>query len=270
MKAPSVAVAVVLGVVAVTLTGCGGGGTTTPGPSPAPTPGPTPPTPAPTPVPTEDCLCVFDVDRTLTATQGAAARCPNAKEFPGVHDGAYDQGTLILSQVALLLNQSFCGNCYHGIVSAGEASGDGSKERDILLEYIGGKAKTMTDQWQDANHDAVGSIPVHSSMVLTFPDTQKQIAVDSIVQWFKSAHKITIPSDRVHFFDDRIINVEPFTAFNAARGTQYNARQISCGSRDPTSSAIGECGAQVSEVDAASDDHGNVVAPCRTYTSVAV
>jgi len=102
-----------------------------------------------------------------------------------------------------------------------------------------------------------------SSLCLSWPDEQKQNAVGSIVKWYKSAHNITIPTERVHFFDDRHKNILPFTDYNAQFGTQFNARMISCGTRDSTmGDATGDCGAHITEIDAANEDHGSVVQLC--------
>ena len=46
------------------------------------------------------CLCVFDIDRTLTGQQGAGSRCPLNKEIPDVWDSAYGGGRLSLSAAA--------------------------------------------------------------------------------------------------------------------------------------------------------------------------
>eukprot|EP00972_Heterocapsa_arctica_P073898 10909204-Heterocapsa_arctica.AAC.1 len=44
------------------------------------------------------CLCVFDVDRTLTGKQHAGSgECPRNQEVPEISDDAYGGGTLHLS-----------------------------------------------------------------------------------------------------------------------------------------------------------------------------
>ena len=62
-------------------------------------------TPPPAP---SACLCVFDVDRTLTGKQGLAdgTQCAGNKIVDGVWDSAYGGGTLTLSQAAQGLNRS--------------------------------------------------------------------------------------------------------------------------------------------------------------------
>lgn len=53
------------------------------------------------------CLCVFDVDRTLTGKQGLAegSQCPANRLVEGVWDSAYGGGTLTLSEGGQNLNR---------------------------------------------------------------------------------------------------------------------------------------------------------------------
>eukprot|EP00435_Cladocopium_sp_Y103_P001942 s272_g1.t1 len=68
----------------------------------------TPPTPPPKAAPTcagvvsEKCLCIFDIDRTLTSKQGMQDldKCPGSKGSDGIKDTAYGGGDLVLSQLA--------------------------------------------------------------------------------------------------------------------------------------------------------------------------
>ena len=62
--------------------------------------------------------------------------------------------------------------------------------------------------------------------------------------WY-AGQGITIPPQKVYFYGDRTENIGPF----ADKG--YNAREISCGSRDYSLYAngmVGYCGARVSEI----------------------
>jgi len=145
------------------------------------------------------------------------------------------------------MDKTFCAakKCFHGIVSAGQVSGVGpsghpSPERDAIFKVIGPANVTLSSVWQDV-FPVTG--PFSSSLVLGWPDGQKQNAVTSIVEWFMTAKNMYIPNEMVHFFDDRDINVNPF------KGTGYNAHEISCDSRDPSdNNAIGLCGAQLTEI----------------------
>lgn len=161
-------------------------------------------------------------------------QCPDTNSKEGVPDSAYGGGTLVLSQLGENLASTACGGCYHGIVTAGSASGDNSKERDVLMSKLD-VTKTLSSTW---------SLPgnVQSSIVITAPDGHKQDSVRGIVNWFKSAHKITIKDEDVYMFDDRPDNVSPFG------GSGFNAQQVSCASRDTSMGGItGACGGRMSE-----------------------
>jgi len=116
----------------------------------------------------EACLCLFDVDRTLTCKQGQASRCPGVKEVHGVRDTAYGGGPLVLSELAQRLTDTFCGQCYRGVVSAGHVSGLHSKERKVLLDALGGPRWTLSDVWSAATPN------VSSMLVIGAHDYYKQ------------------------------------------------------------------------------------------------
>ena len=200
------------------------------------------------------CLCVFDVDRTLTGKQGAqsSGHCPADLVVAGVADHAYDGGTLMLSELGRRLNQTFCAadGCYLGIVTAGSASGADSDEREYLLQLLNSaiiqnyshhpRIVTLNQShWAQAQQVASGQrSPVP---LLTFaPDGQKQTFIRYILAWYTSAVGVAVADARVFFFDDRVSNVLGF-----AHGP-YNARQVSCASRD--SGGKGLCGATLEEV----------------------
>ena len=86
------------------------------------------------------CLCVWDVDRTLTGEQGssvgAGAPCPDNRHMTGVVDTAYGGGTLSLSQLSLNLHTTFCAACYMGVLSSGPVSGSGSSERYTIVQKL--------------------------------------------------------------------------------------------------------------------------------------
>merc|ERR1712151_853021 len=86
---------------------------------------------------TPSCLCVFDIDRTLTGKQGDTTTCPRNRVIEGVHDNGYGSGNLTLSALAAVgINTTFCGGCYLGISSAGDADGEDSEEREVLLNDV--------------------------------------------------------------------------------------------------------------------------------------
>mmetsp|Transcript_38517 Transcript_38517/g.99687 ORF Transcript_38517/g.99687 Transcript_38517/m.99687 type:complete len:281 (-) Transcript_38517:32-874(-) len=195
------------------------------------------------------CLCVFDIDRTLTGKQGWAGQCPADNEIPGATDIAYAGGTLIFSDLKEHLGKTFCRKCFSGIVTAGTGSGANSTERKGLLEALGGTAKTRSDYWQEIGWNSATEIK--TSLVVQACDGHKQDSVISMLNWWKTVQKIDIAREDTYFFDDIATNVQPFD------GTGINARQISCTSRGPKENLagsfdgkIGGCGGAASEVTA--------------------
>eukprot|EP00931_Biecheleriopsis_adriatica_P123906 TRINITY_DN9899_c0_g1_i1.p1 TRINITY_DN9899_c0_g1~~TRINITY_DN9899_c0_g1_i1.p1 ORF type:complete len:743 (-),score=107.09 TRINITY_DN9899_c0_g1_i1:25-2223(-) len=213
------------------------------------------PSGCPEPCGIKTCLCVFDIDRTLTGRQGQGgttctdsactwrdgAACPANVNMPDTIDWAYGGGGLTLSELSASgLKKTFCGKCHFGIVSHGTANGVGSELRPLLLnrslQDLDNALPTSSASWSD-------EIP-ESPLVVASPDGKKQEAVDIILRWYRRKGAC-IPRSNVHFFDDRPDNVAAF------QGTGMNARQISCGSRDLTldkSGAVGLCGARLSEI----------------------
>mmetsp|Transcript_89826 Transcript_89826/g.209230 ORF Transcript_89826/g.209230 Transcript_89826/m.209230 type:complete len:253 (-) Transcript_89826:51-809(-) len=237
MVAMSGAFVVSLLILAATLEGCGKSQRLAPTPSaPIPTPGPPPPLPpAPSPPPPPPaCLCIFDIDRTLTGKQNALAECPANALQSGVSDSAYGGGTLTLSALAQSLDRTACAPCYIGTISAGDASGPGSQERSVLRSHLAASpGRLPTQEWSLPS-------PVTSPLVTSCPDTTKQTVVPGLLDWYKGVG-VEIDPAAVHFFDDRADNVRAF------QGTPYNARQISCATRD-LGGVVGKCGATLAEI----------------------
>jgi len=193
------------------------------------------------------CLSVFDIDRTLTATQGWAEKCKDhhVTELGGIPDEAYAKGTMIASELAQSMGASFCGKCWHGIVTAGVASGPWFREH--ILEYIGGTARTRSRVWQDIKFQP--QTDVQSSLVVQAKDGNQQDSVQKMVQWWRNVQKIDIDDEDVYFFDDMAENVKPF------EGTGFNAFQVSCVVRGPAEALpgaydgkIGGCGGTLTEL----------------------
>jgi len=141
-----------------------------------------------------------------------------------------------LSELGHNLNSTFCGACYHGVVTAGDASGDRSKERDILLQALDPN-RTLSHAWSDPNN-------VVSPLIAYSPDGLKQHSVRKVVNWFRDTHRIIIEDINVYFFDDRANNIQAFA------GTGFNAIQTSCPMRDQMIGygAVGLCGGTIAEV----------------------
>ena len=203
--------------------------------APAPAPAPVPP-----PAETDACLCVFDIDRTLTGKQGTAGSiCPANQEVPGVWDAAYAGGWLALSAAGQGLQQTFCNECYLGVISAGTASGPNSAERSYFLEHVLlskpfrrlSRLAAQATQWSENGK-------VLSPLVLGWPDRQKQVALADIIAWYASQG---ITTSKVNFFGDRTENIAAF------EGTGLNAKEVSCASRDMSAQngMIGLCGATI-------------------------
>lgn len=133
-----------------------------------------------------ECLCVFDIDRTLTGKQGTAGEeCPHNIEVHGIWDSAYTPGWLTISDAGQNLENTFCSQCYLGIVSAGWASN--SDEKNYLLEEILSKSTPFAEL--RAHEPEAGRWSrrrtLGSPLVLGWRDTKKQDAVDGIVAWYE-------------------------------------------------------------------------------------
>lgn len=186
-----------------------------------------------------DCLCLFNVERTLTGAQGSVeTSCPADFEMTSVNDTAYLGGTLVLSRIAQSLNDTFCRECWMGAVAADEVSGPDSDERSILHDILGafGKLPVSAERWSDGCTDSF------SPLVARCADGAQHMAVPGILSWYE--HRgVSIRPDRVYFFDDVAAHIKPFESW------PYNARQVSCGSRDPRwNFEIGLCGATPEEI----------------------
>jgi hypothetical protein len=184
------------------------------------------------------CLCIFDVDRTLTGAQRSAKHCPRNKEIPGVWDSAYAGGILTLSALASEgLGGTFCNVCYLGIITAGSATGWNSPERKVFSEKVlksSAMAKIKGPGWCNAGQEC--------TFITGKRDRTKQEAVPQLLRWY-AGQGVEILGTNVFFFGDRRENIPKFA------GTGYNAKEISCGSRDYTrGNAIGYCGATPEEI----------------------
>lgn len=199
------------------------------------------------PTPGGECLCVFDIDRTLTGKQGIRgpdSDCPNNKKASFIWDSAYSGGWLHLSEAGQNLEKTFCNDCYLGVVSAGSASGYLSAERRYLLKNVlkSRPFKRLQRKEGEAKEWSDGS-EVNSPLVLRWPDRTKQDAVKGIVEWY-ATKDIHIAASDVHFFGDRTENIGPF------RQSGFNSREISCSKRDYSigNGMVGLCGAALSEI----------------------
>uniref|UniRef100_A0A7S2PMS4 Cellulase n=1 Tax=Zooxanthella nutricula TaxID=1333877 RepID=A0A7S2PMS4_9DINO len=200
---------------------------------------------APTAMDVQDCLCTFDVDRTLTGKQGVVGdKCPANEVEPNVQDSAYGGGSLTLSAVGQSYAETFCGSCYVGVVTAGDASGANSPERNLLATKLSNAGILVSTSWSGPSKDrearaSCEGVEIDSPLVAGCSDGTKQYAVAKIVELLQRTQGVAIAPARVWHFDDRENNVSPF------QGTGMNARQISCATRD---GEVGLCGATREEI----------------------
>jgi len=179
-----------------------------------------------------NCLCVLDVDRTLTGSQGDLASCPRNLRISGVPDFAFSGGDLTLSEFGQAYNETFCSRCHVGIVSAGQVGGDGEK-KEILRRLPG--ASELPQAWSVATS-------IETPLVVGCPDAQKSICVKGVYDWYIRAG-FDIRPHSVYFFDDHMNVFDGFARYG------FNARQVSCDSRDATiANLVGLCGATTNEI----------------------
>lgn len=200
------------------------------------------------------CLCVFDIDRTLTGKQSGIARCPENRLLD-FYDAAYGGGTATLSALADAgINTTFCNGCYLGITSAGTGSGEQSPWNKYILEKVmrGDVQDDFTMRYPESKTWSFG-MKVQSPYVLAQPDGHKQRAVEKVRRWYgESPRGICIVPQNVYFFGDRTENIMPFAE------KEINSKQASCASRDEHigNGMVGYCGATPQEIQRT---RGNVV-----------
>lgn len=177
------------------------------------------------------CLCIFDVDRTLTAKQSVKG-CAGTQARPDVTDSAFGGGKLQLSSLALKLGKSFCASCYLGVITAGSVGWDGAAERRALLEVLKGASKKGLGGATEADW-SLASRAEPTPLVISASDGAKQGSVPRILAWYRERAGAHISDENVFFFDDKASNVQGFAH------APYNALQVSCDSRD---GEVGLCG----------------------------
>jgi len=172
-----------------------------------------------------DCLCLFDIDRTLTGKQGLVSpRCPSNVVIPNVWDDAYGGGDLTLSHLARAgVYSTQCRACKIGIVSHGYAGGNTMK--GIIEDLI----QSPSHRWSTPGN-------IHSPMVLGCG--YKPPCVQGVMDWY-NRHGSNIKPYDVFMFDDKRSNIHAFY------GTPFNAHRISCRALD---GEIGLCGAEAAEI----------------------
>jgi len=180
------------------------------------------------------CLCLFDVDRTLTAKQGSQAQCAarglSVTTVYGVKDPAFGGGILTLSSLGKNIESTFCRACYTGIISAGAVGGPA--ERNVVQHQLRGLG-SGPGFWSTPH------LGLRSPLVFGCGDAVKPRCAHAIVQYYYFRQGIAIPPGEVYFFDDHTGNIWGFESYG------YNAHQVSCATREGD---VGLCGAQPYEV----------------------
>lgn len=171
------------------------------------------------------CLCLFDVDRTLTAKQGTnLSDCRGVVETD-IYDPAFGGGKLALSALGDNPAQTECGTCRKGVISAGGVGGP--DEKAMIAEKLG-----AVGNWS-------GPDAILGSVIFGCPDGVKHVCASGIIDWYLRTHNVEIRPRDVYFFDDLAFNVNGFG------GLGMNAHQVSCASRD---GSHGLCGGSLAEV----------------------
>ena len=195
------------------------------------------------------CLCVFDLDRTLTAKQGSAKACPRTKDTD-LFDKAYGTGNATLSALAAAgIDTTFCRDCYLGICSSGVGGGKDSEWNQFILNNIMRTRPQdhLTERFpfvKDWSWGGSERLRLSSPFVLHQPAERKPMAIEAIRKWYESTFNFVINKDHVHFFDDSVENIQQFKQ----EGIQ--AKEVSCASRFNYNSgdSIGVCGALPEEI----------------------
>ncbi|CAJ1425088.1 unnamed protein product [Effrenium voratum] len=213
---------------------------------------------------TADCLCVFDIDRTLTARQNASTSCPGTRELD-IWDYSYGGGKVLLSALSVAgINSTFCDNCYLGICSAGNGSGVTSAWNQFLLEQVmRSKAQdALSEQFAFVKQWTLGS-RVNSPYVLMQPEGTKHRAAEKIRRWYEDQFGFQLERSKVYTFDDKVENIQSF-AYSG-----LSSKQVSCASRhEEFVQDLGLCGARPEEILPQAGDMKAEVGAIRTLSNI--
>ncbi|CAJ1333685.1 unnamed protein product [Effrenium voratum] len=213
---------------------------------------------------TADCLCVFDIDRTLTARQNASTSCPGTRELD-IWDYSYGGGKVLLSALSVAgINSTFCDNCYLGICSAGNGSGVTSAWNQFLLDQVmRSKAQdALSEQFAFVKQWTLGS-RVNSPYVLMQPEGTKHRAAEKIRRWYEDQFGFQLERSKVYTFDDKVENIQSF-AYSG-----LSSKQVSCASRhEEFVQDLGLCGARPEEILPQAGDMKAEVGAIRTLSNI--
>jgi len=185
------------------------------------------------------CACIFDVDATLISWS-THAKCPKTQST-GIYDDSYE---VLRAEGSHRLSESFCKDCYLGVISAGSAGSKGGDERKDIVKMLKAGGKLTTETWNPSGCQSKGHYKGHSPLITSCSD--KPSAVPGILKYYKDTEGVTIAASDVHFYDDQPYNIVTF------EGTGYNAHQVSCGSTGGTTGGFDggddKCAASLDEV----------------------
>ena len=97
---------------------------------------------------------------------------------------------MLRSDAMLHLSDTFCGNCYLGVISAGSAGTEGGEERADITKYLSKGGKLPTDKWNPDGCENKGS-------PLIVDCSNKPSAVPGILEWYKTAQGVNIADQDV-------------------------------------------------------------------------
>ena len=220
----------------------------------------------------ENCLCVFDFDRTITSAPHEEGRCNSVRNKQGdrVWDHAYGaSGPLAFSNGAPAIKEGFCGKCYTGIMSGSANIGNEDQGPDtdtpfkVTKEYIAtdkmvnllgpfDETRRHWNKYPDSKYPDIaleewkGSSSTSSDVEKTTPFYMnayaKEDAMKGILSFYNDKMKVSIKPENTYYFGDvaddvgRVSNIEGI-----------NSRQISCNSRS-AGNDHGHCGMTKGEV----------------------
>lgn len=181
------------------------------------------------------CLCVFDVDATLISWS-THSKCPDTQRT-GIKSDGYE---VLRAEGSHRLSESFCNQCYLGVISAGSAGSSGGAERKDVVKMLKQGGKLNTDKWNPSGCHVRGQSPLITSC------SDKPSAIPGIMKYYKDTEGVDIADADVHFYDDQPYNIVVF------EGLGYNAHQVSCGSTGGTAGGFDggddKCAASLAEV----------------------
>jgi len=162
---------------------------------------------------------------------GTQSQCPKVQD-----SGVKGHREVLRAEGSHLMSQSFCKDCYQGVISAGSAGTQGGDERKDIVKMLKQGGKLSTETWNPRGCNSNGKS--HGKSPLITSCSYKPSAVPGIMKYYKDKEGVTIADKDVHFYDDQPYNIAIF------EGKGYNAHQVSCGETGGTTGGY-EAGSDV-------------------------